>query len=185
MEGGLTQKPVNQSRSYQLSLVTLWDLQHVLCSVWLCSCIEKKNGRLFSQIMWEEMHKSLRTTATKVYKHNGSKKFQHRTAHHTQHAAKSCADKGCYVILLFPKGGFCSWKGWAVPARFSPLTVDPPASDGWLTAPKESPCPPDIPRPPSPPVTPIPPPPPNPRLPPVNRYITIKTPIYTLIHYKF
>ena len=76
MEGGLTQKPVNQSRSYQLSLVTLWDLQHVLCSVWLCSCIEKKNGRLFSQIMWEEMHKSLRTMATKVYKHNGSKKFQ-------------------------------------------------------------------------------------------------------------
>ena len=83
----------------------------MLCSVWLCSCIVKK----WKVVLPEEMHKSLSTMATKVYKRNGSKKLQLQSIelhmHHTQHAAKSCADKGCYVILLFPKGGFCSWKG--------------------------------------------------------------------------
>ena len=48
-------------------------LQHVLCSVWLCSYIVKKKWKV---VLPEEMHKSLSTTATKVYKRNGSKKLQ-------------------------------------------------------------------------------------------------------------
>ena len=55
--------------------------------------------------------KSLRTRLLYRYTSTMALVTEHRTAHHTQHAAKSCADKGCYVILLFPKGGFCSWKG--------------------------------------------------------------------------